>query len=110
MYFVYLVSAEINEEVLYKIGYTRRTPEHRIKEFKTGNASEFLVVDKYKSEWGTKIEALLHKKYKEFKISGEWFYLPDSEIKNFYENCDKIHNNLELISKKNTYYQERGDF
>jgi len=39
---VYLISAQIGDEKLYKIGHTRRTVEQRIKEFRTGNASEFI--------------------------------------------------------------------
>ena len=110
MYIVYLVSAEINGEFLYKIGWTKRTPEQRIKEFKTGNASNFSVVESYKSEWGSKIEALLHKKYLKYKVSGEWFNLPENEIKNFLSICNRIHDNLELISKDNTYYLDKGGF
>lgn len=110
MYIVYLVSAEINGESLYKIGWTKRTPEQRIREFKTGNASDFSVVESYKSEWGSKIEALLHKKYLKYKVSGEWFNLPEDEVKNFYLSCDIIHYNLDLISKNNTYYLDKGDF
>jgi hypothetical protein len=110
MYIVYLISAEINGKVLYKIGWTKRTPEQRIKEFKTGNVSEFLVIESYKSEWGSKIEVLLHKKYNKYKISGEWFDLPENEVKNFYLNCDIIHDNLDLIANNNTYYLDKGGF
>jgi hypothetical protein len=110
MYIVYLVSAEINGEFLYKIGRTKRTPEQRIREFKTGNASDFLVIESYKSTWGSKIESLLHKKYSKYRVSGEWFNLPECEVKNFYSSCDIINNNLELISKNNTYYLDKGKF
>ena len=44
MYSVYLICAEIGGEKVHKIGYTRRTPEQRIKEFKTGNASDFYII------------------------------------------------------------------
>jgi hypothetical protein len=42
---VYLISAEISGSKLHKIGYTRRSIDKRIKEFKTGNASEFFVIE-----------------------------------------------------------------
>jgi len=110
MFSVYLISSEINNRKLYKIGYTRRTPEKRISEFKTGNASDFEIVEVFQSKWGTKIEAMVHKIYKEKKIWGEWFQLDQSDINIFIENCQKIHDNLELISKKNTYFLDKGDF
>jgi len=110
MFNIYLVCSEINGEKLYKIGYTRRLIEKRIKEFKTGNASDIYVVDSFQSQWGTKIESQLHKIYKSKKIGGEWFDLTKGEIDSFQINCRRIHENLELISKHNSYYQQRGDF
>jgi hypothetical protein len=110
MYNVYLICSEINGERLYKIGYTRRTPEQRIKEFKTGNASDFWLVDSYKSKWGTKIEAQLHKIFRKNKVSGEWFNLSNDDLKTFREKCTIIDNNLEMVANTNTYYLDRGDF
>ena len=107
---IYLICAEINGEKLHKIGYTRRTPEKRIKEFKTGNASEFYIVDSYKSKWGTKIEASLHRIHKQKKIRGEWFLLTDEEVKGFNSQCEQLHENFEVISTQNTYCIDRGKF
>jgi hypothetical protein len=110
MFNIYLISSEINGHKLHKIGYTRRSVETRVKEFKTGNASEFEIVNTFHSKWGTKIESQLHRIFKPKKLSGEWFELEDDDIKLFKEHCQRIHNNLELISNNNSYYQERGDF
>lgn len=110
MYNIYLISSEINNEKLYKIGYTKRDVNTRIREFKTGNASEFLIVDSFKSKWGTKIESHLHRLFKSKRIRGEWFNLDDDDIKTFSRYCNIIHNNLELISRDNTYYLDKGDF
>jgi hypothetical protein len=107
---IYLICSEIEGKKLHKIGYTKRAIEKRIKEFKTGNASELYLVDSFQSKWGTKIESQLHRIYRPKKLSGEWFELDNDDIKLFYEHCQKIHDNLELISKNNSYYQERGDF
>lgn len=57
---IYLLCAEINGEKLHKIAYTKRSIEERIKEFKTGNTSDFYIIDSFRSKWGTKIEAQLH--------------------------------------------------
>lgn len=110
MYTVYLICSEIDGKNLYKIGYTRRTTEERIKEFKTGNASNFSIINKFESKWGTKIESQIHRFYKSKKISGEWFDLNSEDISLFIEKCQLIHNNLELVSTQNTYYLDRGDF
>ena len=71
IYNIYLVCAEIGQERLYKIGYTRRPIEKRIKELKTGNAADFYIVDSFQSKWGTKIESILHRSLKAKKINGE---------------------------------------
>ena len=110
MYNVYLVCSEIEGKKLYKIGYTRREVKKRISEFKTGNASDFYLIDSFLSKWGTKIEAQLHKFYRSKKISGEWFDLTLEDINSFRKSCETIHSNLEMISKQNTYYLDRGDF
>ena len=110
MYNVYLVCSEIEGKKLYKIGYTRREVEKRIKEFKTGNASDFYLIDSFQSKWGTKIEAQLHKFYRSKKISGEWFDLSKDEIDEFSKVCGTIHSNFELIANNNTYYLDRKSF
>ena len=110
MFSIYLVCSEIEGKKLHKIGYTRRTPEKRIKEFKTGNASDIYLVDSFQSKWGTKIEAQLHKIYKSKKIVGEWFDLSNEELEQFQKHCQRIHNNLNLISEQNTYFLDKGDF
>jgi hypothetical protein len=107
---IYLVCSEISGQKLHKIGFTRRTPEKRIKEFKTGNASEIYLVDSFESRWGTKIEAMLHRIYKPKKINGEWFDLSEEDVKMFKKHCTSIHNNLKLISEQNTYFLDKGDF
>lgn len=101
MYKVYLISwGDIDKE--YKIGFTKRKVEDRIKSFKTGNSNTF------ESKWGTKIEAFLHRKYSCNNLSGEWFRLSEEEVKNFYKTCENQHNIFELINNENTYVIERG--
>ena len=106
---VYLISSEINGKVLYKIGITKRKIEDRIKEFRTGSASEFRIVDSFRSKWARKIEANLHRTFKQKRISGEWFDLCDSDLSSFKEKCETIHFNLDAIENGNTYYIDRGN-
>lgn len=106
MYKVYLIRN--SDENQYKIGYTRREVEQRVKEFKTGNCNDLQIISVYESEWGTKIEASLHRKFKWKKIDGEWFYLEKEEVKNFINECQSLHDNFELLSSSNSYIQEKG--
>lgn len=108
-YNVYLVCAEIGNEKLYKIGYTRRKVEKRVRELKTGNAADFHIVDSFSSKWGTKIEASLHRAYQHKKVNGEWFNLNKEDIEKFKNKCQLIHNNFEIVTQT-TYYQETGKF
>ena len=108
MFNIYLICAEIDVKKLYNIGYTRRTIQERIREFRTGNASEFYIVDSFQSKWGTKIEAMLHRQYRQRKINGEWFDLSESDINEFKSSCQSIHNNFELLVNNNSYVIGRG--
>lgn len=107
MYKVYLISSGLDEKQ-YKIGYTRRSVEERIKEFKTGNSNDIEIVSVFESKWGTKIEAYLHRIFKHKKISGEWFNLSENDVLNFKVHCEKTHNNFELLVSENSYIIDRG--
>ena len=106
---VYLICAEINGKKLYKIGYTRRDVETRVRELKTGNAADLFIVESFKSKWGTKIESQIHRRFRNKKVNGEWFDLTEDDIDGFIDICKHIDNNLEIVSQS-TYYMERGDF
>jgi hypothetical protein len=102
---VYLISSEINNEILYKIGVTKNDVNKRIKQLKTGNPATLSIVNIFESKWAFKIESNLHKRYK--NISGEWFSLNDDEVNNFLKVCEMVHNNFELLSSNNTWYIDK---
>jgi hypothetical protein len=105
---VYLISAETNGKKLYKIGYTKRKVEERIREFKTGNTAVFSIIEVFNSKWGTKIESHLHKYFKSSKIRGEWFDLTDDDLDKWLDLCELSHKNFEIIESQNTYFIDRG--
>ena len=105
---IYLISSDTNGKKLYKIGITKRSIPERIKEFKTGNASELLIVDSFVSKWARKIEATFHRSLKPKKISGEWFDLDEEDIDTFKSKCIAMNENFEIIESSNTYYIDRG--
>lgn len=103
---VYLVSSTIEGVICYKIGYTKRDPNQRIREMKTGNASRLEVVESFQSKWGTQIEAKLHRVFQDKRISGEWFRLNAYDISQFKKLCEQTHEIFELLSKDNSWFQE----
>ena len=105
---IYLISCDLYGEKMYKIGYTKRDVEQRVLEMRTGNPGDFKIISTFNSDWGSKIEASLKRNYSDYNIGGEWFILPEDEIVNFIENCSKLHNNFELLSKNNTFIIDKG--
>ena len=87
----------------HKIGYTRKTIDERIKQMKTGNSEEFKILGTYESKWATKIESHLHRKYKNKRISGEWFQLTDEDVMTFEQECQNWHDVMEDITNNSTW-------
>lgn len=102
---IYLISSEINNDILYKIGITKRDVSKRLRELKTGNAATLSVVNVFESKWAFKIETNLHHRFRSKNISGskEWFKLTETDIKEFTDSCRLIHDNLEFLSLNNTW-------
>jgi len=99
MYKVYLL--ECGDK--HKIGFTRNSIEKRIKQMKTGNSDEFKILGSFESIWGTKIEAHLHRRFRDKKVSGEWFMLSEEDILTFELMCQEWHNVLEDITNNSTW-------
>lgn len=93
---VYLL---INEENRYKIGYTDRTTQKRIKELQTGSPSEMRVIQEYESDNAKQIETILHRLHKSKRISGEWFALTNEEVLDFKNSCSKIDYNINFLKE-----------
>ena len=109
MYKVYLISTGESDR-RYKIGFTRNQVEKRVKQFKTGNSSGFIIHGVFESKWGTKIESTLHRKYMMNRVSGEWFYLDKSDVDGFVDQCKRLHDTFELLTKENSWVIETGRF
>lgn len=106
---IYLISAKINDQIFYKIGYTKRDVDQRISEFKTGNCSEFDIVHIYKpNDYPVTIERALHKHFNEKKIDGEWFELNEDDIENFPDLCESMYEKYNDLCNNNTYLQDNN--
>lgn len=101
---IYLICSEIDNIKCYKIGYTRRNINDRIKDFKTSNPFDFYIVDSFISEFGPKIESMLHKRFKNKLISGEWFRLNENDVKDFKKYCELYHKNIITLNEQNPFY------
>lgn len=105
---VYLVSALVDDNKIYKIGYTRRDVNVRINEFKTGNPYEFEILKVYTTDkYGSSIEKKLHSTFNSKKINGEWFQLDQEDIDNFLNLCDVYHDMFNTLCD-NTYLNDIG--
>ena len=106
---IYLISAEIKGVTYHKIGYTKREVETRIKEFKTGNCSDFEILYVYTpNDHPVSIERALHRHFDLKKIDGEWFELSKEDIEEFPSLCEKFYNQFDLIASNNTYISDNN--
>lgn len=95
---------ENDGEYRYKIGYTKRNVSSRIKELQTGNSNEIEMLWSYETQWATKIESLLHRKYNYKRLKGEWFKLDSDDIENIIVEATKFNDNFDYLSKENSLW------
>ena len=95
--YVYFIKND-NDEV--KIGYTRRAPKKRLKEFQRNDLS---LIGYFKTKYPTKLEAALHNIFKGFSIGREWFKLDNTNKQFLLEQAKKLNNGIVLIYENNNY-------
>lgn len=100
---IYLISSELNNQTLYKIGITKNNANKRLKQLKTGNPATLTVIHTFESQYATKIEKHFHKSKASSNVGGEWFQLSEHDINNFIPQCKLLHDNFNLLSKHNTW-------
>ena len=108
MGYVYLmIAVDSAGEESYKIGITRKHPEHRVKQLQTGNARKIDLVSWYKSEHYTKIEKNLHLKYysRQTESENEWRILTLEEVQKFKQHCEEYHELFEIVKLDNPFFK-----
>jgi hypothetical protein len=108
MYNVYLISSEYNNRKFYKIGWTKRDPNKRLKELKTANSQNLKIEKVFKTKFGPKIEKNLHRIFDKKRKNGEWFSLNKREVDEFIIECQKQHDMFKLLVENNTWVQEKS--
>jgi len=95
--YIYLIKSEVDETILYKIGFSKN-PKQRLKELKTGNPNLELVAS-WATKHNRKLESTLHNTYKHKNVNGEWFSLSPNEVEKFLEDCRQIERNFDVMVK-----------
>ena len=97
---VYLIESVRDYDTVYKIGYTRKSSKNRSKQLQTGNDGNLKIVHEYHTHHKLDLESALHRLYSHCKIKNEWFRLNMDDVIRFPETCNKIENNLDLITNQ----------
>lgn len=107
MGYVYFIQKE-NEDI-FKIGMTTKSPEKRLASIQTGSPDELILYGSISSSQPAKLEKEIHKKYKNHRIRGEWYSIPVGEVKTFLDNHpDTIKREwIELCQDKNRRFWYR---
>ncbi|MFW6219439.1 MAG: GIY-YIG nuclease family protein [bacterium] len=92
--YVYLIRSQDNG--YYKIGVSKN-PQKRIEALQTGNSSKLKLINKFLTEYPTKIETSLHSRYSHTKKNGEWFDLTIEDELKFIDECKKIEKNINFL-------------
>lgn len=103
MGYIYLI-CDPNQNT-YKIGVTRNLVQDRIKKLQTGNASELHMIHTVKTEYPFRLETMLHNKFKDKKVNGEWYSLSQDDITNFKKICNSFIDMIDSM-KQNPYFMK----
>lgn len=101
--YVYLICDPLNDH--YKIGVTKGSVDKRMLKLQTGNSTELHIACLFETEYPFRMEKMLHLKYSQYRVHGEWFKLPDYDIIHFSEVCDDISSKIEAL-KDNPFFSK----
>ena len=103
MGFVYLIGEENNEN-RYKIGSTRcKNINKRLKQLQTGNSNKLLIENYYETNKPFKLETMLHNRFKDVNVIGEWFEISEDDKKNFKNICEYYQKIIDSL-KENPFF------
>ena len=90
---------------MYKIGVTRNLVQDRLKKLQTGNASKLHMIHVIETEHPFRLETMLHNKFKDKQVNGEWFSLTNDDINTFKDTCSSFINLIDSM-KNNPYFMK----
>jgi hypothetical protein len=100
MGYVYLICDPSSDA--FKIGVTNKKIDKRIKKLQTGNPEELFISSFYECEYPFRLEKMLHTKFSNKRMHGEWFSLNSHDIGQFRNTCEELIGIIESI-KDNPY-------
>jgi hypothetical protein len=104
--FVYLIEAVGMQR--YKIGYSKEVYK-RASNIQTSTPVEISVLYRYFSVDAPQLEKLLHEYYDAYRIRGEWFELPLSEVPKFLNVANELDQGIELNTESELWANQKGD-
>jgi len=104
--FVYLIEAVGVQR--YKIGYSKEVYK-RASNIQTSTPFEISVLYRYFSVDAPQLEKLLHEYYDAYRIRGEWFELPLSEVSKFLNIASELDQGIELNTDLELWANQKGD-
>jgi len=104
-FYIYLIQQQGSD--LYKIGYSHN-PSHRLEQLQTANGVKLELIETFRTDYKTKLEKLLHKKFFKQQTLGEWFELSQEQVREFKNVCKVQENYFKVLEENNTYIQDRG--
>ena len=99
MSMIYLIECRRDYDTVYKIGYSKSSPSKRSEVCQTGNDGNLTVIDRFHSIHNQQVERTLHRMLSHKKINREWFRLDLEDVQNFNTMCQKVENNLTILSE-----------
>ncbi len=76
-------------DIYYKIGVAVDVVD-RVATLQTGNPRKIDIVFVYEFENSKLIESVLHQRFRDFRISGEWFCITDNDIDVIKNICEML--------------------
>jgi len=102
--FIYLIESVDNFETIYKIGHTKNKPYLRVRQLQTGTGANLKLVCSFGTEYGTKLEVVLHNMFKSKQVRNEWFRLDLDDVINFTKFCEMYEANIKMLSESDNIH------
>ena len=67
-------------ESIFKIGVTRNDPDIRLSELQVGTSDKLTLYGYIHTQYPYELEYKLHKKFGQYRLSGEWFNISEIDI------------------------------
>ena len=106
MSMIYLIECRRDYDTVYKIGYSKNSPTMRSEGMQTGNDGELKILERFYSEHGQTVERTIQRflSHKKIQRGGkEWFKLDLEDVKNFNTLCQKVEDNLNILSENDNF-------